>query len=114
MTFYPITPVPKPRMTQRDKWKKRPCVLRYRAFCDEVRLRINQDLDGASITFHIPMPSSWSTKKRVDMDGKPHRSRPDLDNFCKGIFDAMYAEDSHIAEITLRKVWAKQGGIEFT
>ena len=36
---YPITPVPKPRMTRRDRWAKRPCVLRYWAFKDEVRLR---------------------------------------------------------------------------
>ena len=36
-TAYKIKPVPKPRMTQRDAWDKRPCVLRYRAFKDEVR-----------------------------------------------------------------------------
>lgn len=36
---YPIVPVPKPRMTQRDKWQKRPAVMRYRAFCDEVRAK---------------------------------------------------------------------------
>lgn len=34
---YPILPVPKPRMTQRDVWQKRPVVLRYRKFCDAVR-----------------------------------------------------------------------------
>ena len=35
---YPIIPLGKPRMTQRDKWAKRPAVLRYRAFKDECRL----------------------------------------------------------------------------
>ena len=35
--YIPVTPVSKPRMTQRDKWKKRPCVLRYRAYCDALR-----------------------------------------------------------------------------
>jgi hypothetical protein len=27
------------RMTRADKWKQRPAVMRYRAFCDEVRLK---------------------------------------------------------------------------
>jgi len=37
MKEYKITPVPKPRQTRSDKWKQRPCVMRYRAFADEVR-----------------------------------------------------------------------------
>ena len=40
MKVYDITPMGKSRMTRADKWKKRPEVLRYRAFCDEVRLRV--------------------------------------------------------------------------
>lgn len=39
MKIYDITPIGKPRMTRADKWKKRPAVMRYRAFCDEARLR---------------------------------------------------------------------------
>ena len=35
LEVYHITPVPKPRMTQADRWRKRPCVVRYFAFCDE-------------------------------------------------------------------------------
>ena len=39
----------KPRMTQRDKWKKRPCVLRYHAFRDKMRHVIKSiDFDGVS------------------------------------------------------------------
>ncbi|MBC8923069.1 RusA family crossover junction endodeoxyribonuclease, partial [Escherichia coli] len=38
MAKYSITPLGKPRMTRADKWKQRPPVLRYRVFCDEVRL----------------------------------------------------------------------------
>ncbi|WP_334470410.1 hypothetical protein [Arsenophonus sp. PmNCSU2021_1] len=34
---YPIVPVPKPRMTQRDVWEKCQVVVRYRTFCDAVR-----------------------------------------------------------------------------
>ncbi|HGV3500426.1 TPA: RusA family crossover junction endodeoxyribonuclease, partial [Klebsiella michiganensis] len=39
MKIYDITPIGKTRMTRADKWKQRDVVLRYRAFCDEVRLK---------------------------------------------------------------------------
>ena len=56
-----ITPVPKPRQTRSDKWRTRPPVMRYRAFADEIRLRIGSiDLNGYAITFGMPMPKSWS------------------------------------------------------
>ncbi len=32
-----IEPMGAPRMTQRDRWAKRPCVLRYHAFKDVLR-----------------------------------------------------------------------------
>lgn len=109
---YPITPVAKPRMTRRDKWAQRPSVLKYRAFADECRLRIQQPLDGCSITFYMPMPQSWSQKKKREMVGQPHRQRPDLDNLAKALMDALYEDDSCISEITLKKVWASKAAIE--
>ncbi len=39
MKIFNITPMGKPRMTRADKWKQREVVMRYRAFCDEVRLK---------------------------------------------------------------------------
>lgn len=65
MPKYIITPVGKPRMTRRDKWKQRPPVMRYRMFCDEARLHdIQVPENGAHITFVLPMPKSWSKKTR--------------------------------------------------
>ena len=111
--MYPVVPCPKPRMTQRDKWAKRPAVLKYHAFKDECRLRMNDVvLDGARVIFHVPMPKSWSKKKRVEMNTRPHRSRPDLDNYMKALGDSLYIEDSHIADVCLSKRWAYEGGIE--
>lgn len=109
---YPITPTPKPRMTQRDKWAKRPSVLRYRAFADECRLLIHTSLDRKAITFFIPMPKSWSKKKKAAMVGQPHRQRPDIDNYAKAVLDALYEDDSGVAEIHLKKVWAVDGAID--
>ena len=114
--IYSITPVPKPRQTRSDKWKKRPAVLRYRSFADEIRLRFPQDFDinGSRITFHMPMPKSWSKKKKAEMVGRPHQQRPDIDNLAKSLLDALYGDDSHIWNISLVKKWAVEGSIEIT
>ncbi|MND15687.1 hypothetical protein D3C80_59160 [compost metagenome] len=70
MKIYDITPIGKPRMTRVDKWKQRSAVMRYRAFCDEARLRkIHLSESGAHITFVMPMPQSWSQKKRAQHAG---------------------------------------------
>lgn len=109
---YAITPVAKPRMTQRDKWKKRPCVLRYRAFCDKVRwLRIALP-QPCRVVFHLPMPRSWDGPKRMRLDGQPHTVRPDLDNLVKALGDAVCAEDSHLWSIAAEKRWSAAPGIE--
>ena len=74
----------KPRMTRADKWKKRPEILRYRAFCDEVRLQgVELPESGSHVTFILPMPASWNKKKRAELNGKPHQAKPDFDNMMK-------------------------------
>lgn len=109
-----ITPVAKPRMTQRDKWAKRPSVMKYWAFSEELNLKIKEiDLNGYKLTFGMPMPKSWSKKKKREMDGTAHKNRPDIDNLCKSVLDALFLEDSHIHEIALKKVWATNGYILF-
>jgi Holliday junction resolvase RusA-like endonuclease len=99
-------------MTQRDRWAKRPAVLRYRAFCDEVRAAgVELYPCGLHITFILPMPKSWSKRKRADMDGQPHQQRPDADNLCKAIFDAVYDEDCGIWDFRVTKLWGEEGAI---
>lgn len=66
---------------------------------------------GARIEFHIPMPKSWSKKKRRLMNGKPHQQKPDLDNIIKGCMDSVYSEDCTVHEIYAKKVWAETGAI---
>ena len=112
MIRYPITPCPAPRMTRRDKWAGRPCVQRYFAFRDEIRLHRVTIPDRVRIIFHMPMPASWSAKKRAEMDGKPHQVRPDIDNLAKACSYAVFSEDSHIYELHASKVWSVEGGIE--
>lgn len=108
-----ITPCPKPRMTQRDKWQKRDCVMRYRNFCDRFREQFPHSTipEEIRIEFDIPMPPSWSKKKMSAMEGKPHQQKPDIDNLCKSVFDALHVDDSHIWKLYAIKRWAMTGKI---
>ena len=108
-----INPVPKPRQTQRDKWAKRACVVRYRAFCDEIRFRVHKLPEPVDLRFEIAMPKSWSESKKAKMDGMPHRQKPDLDNLVKACLDALVLNDEVIADFKASKRWARQGGIFF-
>lgn len=109
-----ITPLAKPRMTRSDKWNRRLVVMRYRAYGDELRLRLpNYALpDEFKVTFNIPIPTSWSTKKRESMKGQPHTIRPDIDNLTKALMDHLAKEDSYIWHVDAKKVWSEKGSIE--
>lgn len=108
-----IEPMAKPRMTRSDKWNKRKCVLDYRAFCDELRLKTRWFKLGGNykIDFRLPMPNSWSKKKKEEMEGKPHTQRPDLDNLIKAVNDALLEEDSIVYRFEASKWWGKEGYI---
>lgn len=112
MHKYQVTPIGKPRMTRSDKWKQRPAVMRYRFFCDDVRLHdIRLPEAGAHVTFVIPMPQSWSKKKRALMNGKPHKAKPDIDNLEKALLDALFDNDAHIWDLRKTKIWGEEGAI---
>lgn len=104
---YPITPVPAPRQTRSDAWKQRPCVMRYRAFKDEVRKHGVTVENGDYITFVLPIPKS---KKRVKF-GDPHMVKPDIDNLLKSLLDAIFENDSHIHILSIKKVYGESGTI---
>jgi len=110
-------PVGAPRMTQQDKWKQRPCVMRYRAWKDAARLAAGQLPDANSVmrlswVAYFSPPPSWSAKKRHLAYGTLHRSRPDRDNVDKAVLDALFSEDSAIASGTIEKRWGVAERIE--
>lgn len=116
---YTVDPSPKVRMTRQDTWatsKVRPAVQRWRAFqnrCQALGITVQ---DGDEITFVLPMPASWSQKRRAATVYDSHRSKPDLDNLLGGLFDAtMPGGDQHIAELgRVRKIWGDSGEIRIT
>jgi Holliday junction resolvase RusA-like endonuclease len=102
-------------MTQSDKWNKRPAVVNYYQFKDDIRqaaAEANFTLGEAfEVEFVIPMPTSWSTKKKDRMAGKPHKQKPDLDNLTKALKDALAKDDSYIWRENATKVWGHEGHI---
>ena len=112
MKTYPITPVAKPRMTQRDKWKKRPVVQRYYAFKDQVRAhKVTLNYRDQRVIFIIPMPKSWSKSKRDVFNGSDHQQKPDIDNLFKALADSIFEDDSHISDVRISKIWGTEGAI---
>lgn len=73
-------PVPKPRMTRRDIWDRRPCILKYREWQNKV-LAAAISAGGAS---KLEGPLRFSAG--FFLKGHPNM---DLDNLCKGILDSL-------------------------
>ena len=107
-----LRPIPKPRMTQSDRWKKRPIVERYYRFKDELN-RQSSAMNfvfpfSMELCFHLAMPKSWSVKKRNKYNGTYHQSKPDLDNLCKAVMDSMLTEDMQVYRINMTKYWSEE------
>lgn len=110
MKTFDITPIGKPRMTQRDRWHKRTETSAYWAYKAQVRLLgLTLPESGYHITFVIPMPKSWSKKKRQQYDGQPHQSKPDKDNLEKALLDAIFDDDCRIWDGRVTKLWGEKG-----
>lgn len=112
ITIY-TTPVSCPRMTRRDKWLKprRKCVQNYFDYRDKLNSVIKsipRVPDGIMATFHIAMSTSWSKKKRVEMNGKPHRQKPDGSNLIKAVEDALFSEDCELWRGSFEKRWTTE------
>lgn len=113
MKSYPIAPVPAPRMTKSDKWRfpRRPRVQRYFDFRDAVRkLGVKLPIPY-KVIFWVPMPKSWSKKKKAEWCGQPHMNKPDKDNLEKALLDSLYEDDSIVWSGWVEKRWAMTGHI---
>jgi len=115
-TVLSVTPMPKPRMTRADAWKKRPVVVKYWLWCDEIRKECQDKgivlTEVLSLVFVVPMPPSWSKKKKKEKDGTKHQQRPDLDNYVKAYKDSFKSDDSFVYSYkNISKVWGYTGEI---
>lgn len=113
---FDINPIGKPRMVRSDAWRQRPAVLAYWVFKAELErqaalfnYQIGHVLD---IEFYLPMPPSWSKKKRLEMNGAPHQNKPDIDNLIKSFMDCLKENDSDVWSVTATKRWGVEGFIK--
>ena len=115
MKSFKIDPIPKCRMVRSDAWRERNCVLRYWQYKDELKKQAGDwEVPDSNfhIIFYIPMPKSWSKKKKSEKEGCAHTQRPDVDNILKGFWDCLCEEDSHIWDVRATKRWAYEGRID--
>ena len=120
---YPIAAMGKPRMTRGDsitmakmrgrrrlneRERKREAVLsRWLAYSDEVKYRrVELALDRYyHLMFILPMPPSWSKRKRAEMLHRKHQQVPDKDNLEKGLLDILHGQDCGAWDGRVTKVW---------
>lgn len=112
---YPITPVAAPRMTKGDKALYRSCVVKYMQYRNVLKAMIKYEdvcWNPLSLQFCIPMPKSWTDKKKKEYNLKPHQNEKDLDNLVKAFKDALCKHDGFVWSYDMMsKVWAYEGSV---
>ena len=66
-----------------------------------------------NMVFHMPMPKSWSQKRKKEQFGKPMTSKPDIDNLMKWSLDVLngiaYQDDRYVTSGYFEKIWDYEG-----
>jgi len=124
--LFDVVPLGAVRMSQSDKWKTNPNHLdpkkrqravvteyfnyknKVKAQAIEMNFELPQVLD---IVFLIPMPFTWSEKKKVRNNKTKVLKRPDIDNLVKAFMDALSVEDGYVWKIQAEKRYAYNGSI---
>lgn len=71
-----------------------------------------------SLVFHMPIPKSWSQKKRGQAicDDLKHTSKPDLDNLIKAVKDGLngivWADDAQVVRVVAEKRYNETPRVE--
>lgn len=78
-----------------------------------------EDWNTLNMVFYIPVPASYSMKKKLSISGNLHEQKPDWDNFAKAFMDALQkgpeekdtfyispiSDDSCLSSGAVRKIW---------
>lgn len=113
----PGPPCPKPAMKASDRWRKRPCVLRYWAWCDLARMCAKAAglPDDANLVERFSIVSYFTPPEtKQDRIGKVHRQKPDASNLLKAAEDALYKRDEGLGWVESKKFWGKVSRVEVT
>ena len=124
--LFDVIPMGAVRMTQSDRWKTNPkhtdlnkrqreVVTRYFEFKDSIKKQAEQlkfKVSGVlEIVFLVPMPFTWSEKKKVRHNKQPVETRPDIDNYVKAFMDGLEVEDGFVWKVIAEKRHAFKGSI---
>lgn len=124
--IFDVIPMGAVRMTKSDVWKTNPnhidpmrrqrtAVTKYFAFKTLLQTQANQlkYVLGKTIdaVYLVPMPDSWSKKKKESMNGMPCLTKPDTDNITKAVKDTLKKDDSDVWWEKAEKRWAYKGSI---
>lgn len=124
--IFDVIPVGAVRMSNRDriftnpnhtdpKKRQRPEVTRYFAFQNELWAQAKAMgvtvPNKFEIVFLVPMPSSWSDKKKNKYNKMPCKTRPDIDNYLKAFMDTLKLEDGSVWACPPQKIYAFNGSI---
>ena len=75
-----------------------------------------EGLISADMTFFVPIPKSWSKKKKSSKNGQFCDNNADLDNYEKAILDSLsgifFYDDRQIVKQKSQKIWADKGSIK--
>lgn len=70
------------------------------------------------VTFFMPIPTTYSKKKKASLMGQHHFKKPDLSNMIKYLEDVcigiIFRDDSTIVTITAKKIYSDIPRTEFT
>ncbi len=108
----PPVPLMRPRLTKYGIWDPQGRLKKDMGLVISAQ-HIDQELFVGplrlDIVFYMPMPNSWSHKKKLAHVGKDHISRPDLDNLIKLPLDVcnkiIFHDDCTISWICAKKVY---------
>lgn len=122
--FIEIEPMGAVRMTQKGKFTNKNAI-RYLNYKNFLKWQAKTQAKGqkfeknpleVSMKFIMPVPDSWSKKKRSDAYGRYHMKKPDADNLVKGVFDSLnqivWQDDNQVAKLSAIKVYGDKPGIE--
>lgn len=114
------TPAPRPRVTKKGHTYYPQKYLDFRADLkrelSKTELKFEEGAIKLEAIFYMPIPKSYSKKKRVEMEGSWHIKRPDTDNLMKAVKDGLegliYADDSRVSFEIGKKIYSKEPRIE--
>lgn len=118
-----VKPMGAVRMTRRGKWTN-PAAQRYLSYKQTIgnqlkKQFIDELISGpieVDLIFKMPIPESWSNKKKREAIGQPHVKKSDIDNLIKGVFDAsnkiIWNDDNQVYKVAATKIYSTAPGIE--